>query len=79
MRHPHLAEDVYGELLEAADVDGPLFGGGQIAAADAEVTGRAHHPTGEPERVVAQDRFGRAVVILTTMLEYYRMGIEISN
>lgn len=53
LRHTHLAEDIDSELLEAADVDGPLFSCGQIAPADAEVAGWTHHSAGEAERVVA--------------------------
>ena len=43
LRDVHLLEDVAGEGLEAADVDGALLGASKVAAADAELSSGANH------------------------------------
>lgn len=60
----HPLEHLHGKVLQAADVDRPLLGGVQIAAAHAQVRGRADHAAGEAQRIVRQDGLGGAVVVL---------------
>ena len=60
----HLFEHLHGEVLQPADVDGPLLRGVEVAAADAEVGGGADHAAGEAQGVVAEDGLGGAVVVL---------------
>lgn len=64
LAHTHLLEHIRSVLLEATDVDGSLLGRLQIAAAHAKIACRAHHATGQSQRIVGKDGLGRAVVVL---------------
>lgn len=58
------ASHLRGELLQPADVDGPLLGGTEVAAAHTQVGGGAHHPTGQAEGVVREYHLGGSIVVL---------------
>ena len=60
----HLLEHLHGKVLEASDIDRTLLGRVEVAAADAEVGGRADHAAGEAQGVVTEDGLGGSVVIL---------------
>ena len=64
MWNSHFSENVDSELLEAADVDGPLLCGREVAGADTEVARGADHPTCQSQRIVTQDRSSGSVVVL---------------
>mmetsp|Transcript_49159 Transcript_49159/g.123576 ORF Transcript_49159/g.123576 Transcript_49159/m.123576 type:complete len:201 (-) Transcript_49159:485-1087(-) len=63
LRDTHLHEGLGGKVLQTTDVDRALLGVCQVTAAHAQIAGRAHHTTGETERVVRKDFFRCTIVV----------------
>lgn len=74
MYHP---THVSGELLQATDVDGSLFGGKQIASSDAKIAGRANHAASEAKRIVRKYGLGSAIIILVRYRSYERFDVQL--
>ena len=62
--HVHFHERLRRKTLQPTNVDRTLFRRRDVATAGAQVGRGAHHPTGKTQRIVRQDLFGRAVVVL---------------
>ena len=62
-----------GELLKSSYVDGAFLGCIQVTSTHTQVAGRAHHTTGQPQRVVWEYLLSWTIVILQV---YMWRGIQ---